>query len=396
MTNLKPWLLLASVIGMLLVAAALFNQLTGSRLDLNSGLPGDTSAADTQIDLKEDDDMKNNGKIPENPNLSIDYSQSELRKIWLAGGCFWGVEAYLARIPGVADAVSGYANGNTENPTYEDVCYRGTGHAETVQVSYDPDRISLNELLKQFFVIIDPTSINRQGNDRGTQYRTGIYYSNEEDLAVINEVLADQQKQYDEQIVTEAEPLANFYLAEEYHQDYLEKNPNGYCHISFDTLPSQLMPPQIMIDPSDYSKPDDKQLKGILTPEQYQVTQKSATERPFTGIYDDHFEPGIYVDVVTGEPLFSSRDKYDAGCGWPSFTRPIASEVINEQSDQSFGMIRTEVRSRSGDSHLGHLFTDGPVEEGGLRYCINSASLKFIPLEEMENQGYGELVDLVK
>jgi peptide methionine sulfoxide reductase msrA/msrB len=337
-----------------------------------------------------------NSKIPPNPNLSIDYSQSELQKIWLAGGCFWGVEAYMARIPGVADVVSGYANGNTENPSYEDVCYRGTGHAEAVEVSYDPAGISLEELLKQFFVIIDPTSLNRQGNDRGSQYRTGIYYKDEKDLAVINKVMTDMQKQYEKPIVTEAEKLVHFYPAEEYHQDYLEKNPNGYCHISFDTLPANILPPQLTVDPADYIKPDDDQLKAVLTSEQYRVTQENYTERPFSGVYDEHFEPGIYVDIVTGEPLFSSRDKYDAGCGWPSFTRPIVSDVIIEQMDRSHGMLRTEVRSRAGDSHLGHLFTDGPVQDGGLRYCINSASLRFVPLDEMENQGYGELVDLVK
>jgi peptide methionine sulfoxide reductase msrA/msrB len=345
--------------------------------------------------------IMNNSGLPANPNKSIDYSGSDLKKIWLAGGCFWGVEAYMSRVPGVADVTVGYANGKSENPTYQDVCYNNTGHAETVEVSYDPARISLENLLTEYFEIIDPTSLNQQGNDRGSQYRTGIYYSDQgNDLPVIESVLVAQQKKYTKPIVTEVEPLRQYFLAEEYHQDYLEKNPGGYCHISFDTLPeiedSADSGLNVYINPSDYNKPDDQTIRKTLSPEQYEITQKSGTEIPGSGIYDQHFEQGIYVDIVTGEPLFSSKDKFDAGCGWPSFSKPLVDEVIEEYIDRKYGMVRTEVRSRVGDSHLGHVFTDGPADAGGLRYCINSASLRFVPLSQMEEQGYGDLVDLVK
>lgn len=338
----------------------------------------------------------NNSGLPENPNSKIDYSSSELKNIWLAGGCFWGVEAYMARVPGIADVTSGYANGNTENPTYQDVCYNNTGHAEAVQVSYDPARIDLEGILKEFFKIIDPVTLNRQGNDRGSQYRTGIYYQNEADLEVINGVVAEEQKKYSKKIVTEVEPLKHYYLAEEYHQDYLEKNPGGYCHVSFDTLPTAPDDELPSLEQSRYNKPDLSTLRITLTKEQFDITQNSGTEYPGTGIYDQHFEKGIYVDVVTGEPLFSSNDKFDAGCGWPSFSKPIADEVIEENIDRKFGMTRTEVRSRAGDSHLGHVFTDGPVESGGLRYCINSAALRFIPIDKMTDEGYGDLINLIE
>jgi peptide methionine sulfoxide reductase msrA/msrB len=332
--------------------------------------------------------------LPYNPNASIDYSQSQLKDIWLAGGCFWGVEAYMARVPGVAETTVGYANGNTENPTYEDVSYRDTGHAETVHVRYDTERISLVELLEQFFLIINPTALNRQGNDVGSQYRTGIYYQDPDVLPLIQSFIEEQQPAYDQPIAVEVEPLKHYYLAESYHQKYLEKNPGGYCHVSFDTLPDATEPSTGLVDPSLYSKPDDEELKNRLTEEQYKVTQENATEPPFTGVYDHHFAPGIYVDVVTGEPLFSSHDKFNSGSGWPSFTRPIDPDVIVAIRDMSAGMIRTEVRSRVGDSHLGHVFEDGPAESGGLRYCINSAALRFIPVDDMEESGYGYLLPL--
>ncbi len=333
--------------------------------------------------------------LPKNPNKNISFDTSNLQDIYFAGGCFWGTEAYLARVPGVYDATVGYANGNTKNPTYEDVCTRNTGHAETVHVLYDPEIISLEKLTEQFFKTINPTSVNRQGNDMGSQYRSGIYYVNETDKDIIASVVQEEQTKYEKAIVTEVLPLENYYLAEEYHQDYLEKNPDGYCHVSFDSL-NDHRTEDVTVDPSLYTKPSDDELHKKLSPEEYNVTQNAATERSFTGKFWDNTEVGLYVDVATGEPLFTPTDKFDSGCGWPSFTKPIDDEVIVEESDESFGMTRTEVRSRVGDSHLGHVFEDGPIDKGGLRYCINSASLKFIPYADMEKEGYAEFIKLIK
>ncbi len=315
-------------------------------------------------------------------------SKQEQRIIYLAGGCFWGLEAYMERIQGVTDAVSGYANGKGDTTNYQ--LLHATDHAETVKVTYDPNKISLDKLLQYYFRVIDPTSINKQGNDRGRQYRTGIYYQNEQDKAVIEAALKTLQSKYQEPIQIEVEPLKNYVEAEEYHQDYLKKNPNGYCHIDIKKADEPL------IDDKKYPKPSDAELKQKLTALQYDVTQGKHTERSFSNEYWDNFAPGIYVDITTGEPLFSSKDKFESGCGWPSFTKPIAAEVAEYQKDNSFNMTRIEVLSRSGHAHLGHVFDDGPRDKGGLRYCINSASIKFIPLDEMEKQGYGDLISFVK
>ena len=322
--------------------------------------------------------------------------QDKLRDIYFAGGCFWGVEEYFSRIPGVSDASAGYANGTTENPSYEQVCSGKSGYAEAVHIRYDPQLVSLRTLAEQFFKIIDPLSVNRQGNDVGSQYRTGMYFLNAEDKAVLASVMAEVQKKYDKPLAVELLPLQNYYPAEEYHQDYLKKNPGGYCHIRFDSLKELPVGKPGIVHPIKYLKPADEQLKKILTPEEYYVTQAGGTERAFSGKFWNHKAPGIYVDIVTGEPLFSSADKFDSGCGWPSFTRPVDPTALSERADHSLGMQRTEVRSRAGDSHLGHVFDDGPKAKGGLRYCINSAALRFVPYEEMDGQGYGALKPLVQ
>lgn len=351
-----------------------------------------------------DADLKQVRQTFYQPQADTQAKVMNKQTIYLAGGCFWGLEAYFQRIPGVIDAVSGYANGKTENPRYEDVVYRGTGHAETVRVTYDADRLSLDDILQYYFRVIDPTSLNKQGNDRGTQYRTGVYFTDAAQQPVIQAALDAEQKKYSRPLVVENQPLAHFYEAEEYHQDYLIKNPNGYCHIDI-SLADKPLPGKTGndeaaarkgFDAATYQKPSDAQLRQQLTPEQYRVTQQSGTERAFTHEYDHLFAPGIYVDVVSGEPLFSSKDKFDSGCGWPSFSKPIRKEAVTEHKDYSYNMTRIEVRSNAADSHLGHVFPDGPRERGGLRYCINGASLRFIPLERMEAEGYGHLVDQVK
>jgi peptide methionine sulfoxide reductase msrA/msrB len=324
-----------------------------------------------------------------------------VKEIYLAGGCFWGLEAYVKMLPGVVKTEAGYANGKTKNPTYKEVC-AGSGHAEVVKVAYDPNQISLAVLLDAFFRVVDPTSLNKQGRDVGAQYRSGVYYAEAGDLAAIEAAIKKEQEKRAQKIVTEAKPLENYYAAEEYHQDYLAKNPGGYCHIDLKEADKFAREAglgkyeALKIAPQNYVKPPESELKKRLTPLQYDVTQRGATERPFANEYEKNYEKGIYVDVVTGEPLFSSADKFNSGSGWPSFTRAIAEKSIVEKTDKSHGMTRTEVRSLSGDTHLGHLFNDGPKEEGGMRYCVNSASLRFIPFDKMDAEGYGHLKPLVE
>lgn len=313
------------------------------------------------------------------------------KRIYLAGGCFWGLEAYMHKIIGVLDAISGYANGNKEHPTYEEVCTGRTGFAETVEVVYDESTIDLYTLLKYYMRVIDPTSINKQGNDVGSQYRTGIYYIEEEQLPVVESVMDEVRPKYQKPIVVEVMPLQNFYRAEEYHQDYLQKNPNGYCHIDL-SLADKPMP----ILKRKYTKPSEEEIRSKLTSMQYQVTQCDATEPAFQNEYWNHFKPGIYVDIVTGEPLFLSSDKFRSSCGWPSFSKPIDEKLVVYRQDESFGMLRTEVRAATSDSHLGHVFKDGPEESGGLRYCINSAALRFVPLKKMEEEGYGVYIPKIE
>lgn len=343
-------------------------------------------------------------EINENSKMNL----KNLREMYLAGGCFWGIEAYLKKLPGIYDTDVGYANGNTENPTYEEVCYEKTGHAETVKVTYDTSVLSTEKLLKAFFKVIDPTSKDKQGNDRGSQYRSGIYYVDDSDVPAMNNAIKKQQIKYKNAFVTEILPLDNYYSAEKYHQDYLDKNPNGYCHINLNDADKFIKEDlgenaigekggvnlNSQIKKENYPILSKEELKEILTDIQYQVTQNNDTERPYTNEYTDNFEKGIYVDVVSGEPLFTSTDKFESGCGWPSFAKPIIPEVITEHTDSKFNMTRTEVRSRAVDIHLGHVFQDGPKKLGGLRYCINSASIRFISYENMEKEGYGFLKEI--
>lgn len=310
------------------------------------------------------------------------------KSIYLAGGCFWGTERLMSLIPGVTATRVGYANSSIPNPSYRQVCTGTTGAAEAVEVTYDSEQIGLSDILTLYFRSIDPTSVNRQGGDSGTQYRTGIYFTDAADLPVIQAVVATVARRHVAPLAVEVMPLVNFYPAEDYHQDYLVKNPGGYCHVNpalFDEARSLTRRPLS-------SKAD---LRARLTPLQWEVTQCGATERPFDNEYDHEFRPGIYVDITDGTPLFVSSRKYDSGCGWPAFTKPITDSSLTRHLDTSFGRRRTEVRSASSGAHLGHVFPDGPESEGGLRYCINSAALRFIPYSEMAAEGYSDLLPLV-
>jgi peptide methionine sulfoxide reductase msrA/msrB len=312
--------------------------------------------------------------------------------IYLAGGCFWGMEKLVQSLQGVKSAVSGYANGDSDTvPTYQLVCTGGTGYKETVRTVYDPKIISLAQILQAYFLVIDPTVTSRQGNDVGLQYQTGIYYNDTESEETVERIIAAEEKKY-QTFAVEHEPLVNFYDAEAYHQDYLTKNPQGYCHIP--AVEIEKVAALIKAE-EGYEKPSDEKLKEMLSEEQYDVTQNGDTEQPYANAYNDTFEAGIYVDVTTGQPLFRSSDKYAGSCGWPSFSAPIYEGVLRYAADSSHGMDRTEVRSEAGNAHLGHIFTDDPESPNGIRYCINSASLRFIPENEMAVQGYGPYLILL-
>ncbi len=428
------------------------------------------------------------GSFNQKKNVALKTRTMDKEKeIYLAGGCFWGTEHFLKLIRGVKHTEVGFANGNVKNPTYKLVCTGTTNFAETVKVEYDPQEVKLSLLLELYFKTIDPTSIDQQGHDRGSQYRTGIYYTDAADLPAIRSVVDAVKTKYTRPIAVEVKPLENYYKAEDYHQDYLDKNPGGYCHLDPSlfalakkanaeasvkgqstvplsatkaatlsvtketTLGTTLGETQgvtkgatlsagkatalgatkdrtqgVKGDKTEntikgtgswnegtvgsategtgntketakvYTKPDEITLRNKLTKEEYEVTQKNATEPAFHNKYWNEYRKGIYVDVVTGEPLFLSTDKFDSGCGWPSFSKPIAEKLIKEKKDNTFGMDRIEVRSKTGDSHLGHVFNDGPTDRGGLRYCINSASLRFIPLEKMKEEGYAQYISLLK
>lgn len=318
-------------------------------------------------------------------------------EIYLAGGCFWGAEAYLKRIPGVLETEVGYANSAVPDPTYEQVCSGATGAAEAVRVVFDADVLPLTLLLAAYLRTVDPFSLDRQGNDVGPQYRTGIYWTDPADETAVVSALVNIARTAGRNPRIEAGKLQNFYSAEGYHQDYLDQNPLGYCHVNLADADAFVAEhaADFAIACEGYACPADEEIRAKLSPDAFEVTQHAATDRAHAHPYDQHFEDGIYVDVVSGEPLFSSRDKFDAGCGWPSFARPIAQSVVTEAVDGSIpGMPRVEVRSAAADSHLGHVFPDGPVELGGQRYCINGSALRFIPADQLEAEGYGYLRNL--
>lgn len=310
-----------------------------------------------------------------------------IKKIYLAGGCFWGVEEYFKQINGVVKTSVGYANGDTENATYETI--KQTNHAETVEITYNSEVVGLLFILDMYYKIIDPTSVNKQGNDVGTSYRTGIYYTDENELILINNSIKKLEKEINEKTAIEIEMLKHYVKAEDYHQDYLENNPGGYCHIGSDKFSKAKDSKPLTND--NFSKAE---LKEKLTDEQYRITQEDGTESPYENEFWDFYEDGIYLDITSGIPLFCSKDKFPCHGGWPSFAKPISEDLLMNYLDTSFGTTRTEVRTSLSNSHLGHVFDDGPSELGGRRFCINSASLEFVPKDKLKERGFSSLLSL--
>jgi peptide methionine sulfoxide reductase msrA/msrB len=337
--------------------------------------------------------------VQKGAKIDMEKGEMNLRQATFAGGCFWCTEADFEKLPGVVKVISGYTGGNKEDPTYEEVSSGKTGHVEAIQVYYDPTKITYEELLDYLWKHIDPTDAGGQFVDRGAQYRGAIFYHDEEQkrLAEKSREALSKSGEFNKPIVTEILKFAKFYEAEDYHQDYYKKHPLRYKYYRYASGRDQFLEKAWgkrteAIKPKQgesYHRPDEATLKKILTPMQYEVTQRNGTESPFQNEYWDNHKEGIYVDIVSGEPLFSSKDKFESGTGWPSFTRPLEPEDIVEKEDRGFFMKRIEVRSKLGDSHLGHVFNDGPPPTG-LRYCMNSAALRFIPKEDMEKEGYGK------
>jgi peptide methionine sulfoxide reductase msrA/msrB len=333
-------------------------------------------------------------------NASANENEN-LEEAVFAGGCFWCMEPPFEKLDGVRDVISGYTGGEKPDPTYGEVSSGTTGHMEAVIIRYDPAIVSYEELLNVFWRQIDPTDAGGQFVDRGPQYRSAIFYLSKEQkrLAESSREALGKSARFPRPIVTGILPARPFYPAEDYHQDYYRKNPLRYKFYRYNSGRDRFLKKAWGIEKSErgggkFTRPSDEELRRVLTPIQYEVIREEGTEPPFKNAYWDEKREGIYVDIVSGEPLFSSRDKYDSGTGWPSFTHSLEPGNIVEREDRGLFMKRTEVRSRLGDSHLGHVFPNGPGSNDSQRYCINSAALRFVPREDLAKEGYGEYIRL--
>jgi peptide methionine sulfoxide reductase msrA/msrB len=362
--------------------------------------------------------MSTTGAFAAQPNGDKTMPNANLQTATFAGGCFWCLEADFEKLPGVTEAVSGYSGGHVDHPTYEQVSAGGTGHIESVQIRFDPSVITYGQIVEWFWRHVDPTDGGGQFCDRGDQYRTAIFAHDPEQqrIAEASKAALDASKVLDRPVATQILPYAAFWRAEDYHQGYSKTHALRYTFYRSNCgrdrtiakvwakappLASAPLGPMVKDEaapagaqaPAPFVKPSREELKARLTPMQFKVTQEEGTEPPFRNEYNDNHNEGIYVDIVSGEPLFSSADKYESGTGWPSFVRPLEPGNIVTREDRSLFATRTEVRSRLADSHLGHVFDDGP-KPTGLRYCMNSAALRFVPKADLEKEGLGRYLPL--